>query len=160
MRGVRRIGQGWPVGWGGRGGLWLGSSCALAFLLAGCGGAELPRLPVHPVEGQVQLKGAPLANALVVLHPKKQDPKFPFAARGQTGPDGKFQVTTYDANDGAPVGEYLVTVECYQVIDNNGSLEPGPNILNPKLASQAATDITVSVKEGPNTLAPIEVDRQ
>ena len=128
--------------------------------LVGCGGGDgVARLPVHPVEGAVTRNGKPLANALVALHPKGGDPRA-ITARGQTDAEGKFVVTTYDQNDGAPEGEYAVTVQYFELIKNGGSSEPGPNVLNPKISSPNQTDIVVKVAAGPNKLPPIEVERR
>ena len=127
--------------------------------LIGCSAKHPDRLSVFPVEGQVNVNGQPLANAFVVLHPKNgSDPRL-LAARGQTDQNGKFKVTTYEAGDGAPVGEYAVTVEYHPLVNLGGSYEPGPNVLPPKLASPSTTDVTVRVAASPNTLPPIDVRR-
>ena len=143
-----------------------GRTCWSGFFLAvgmatmtGCGAKNADRLPVFPVEGLVTLNGQPLPNAFVVLHPKGTSDSRALAARGQTDQHGQFKVTTYDAGDGAPAGEYAVTVEYHQLIGSGGSLEPGPNVLPPKYASPDATDLSVRVAEGPNTLPPIELRR-
>lgn len=128
-------------------------------VMPGCGPSGPARLPVHPVSGSLTFQGKPLANALLVLHPKTKDPERPFSARAQTDANGAFKVTTYDQDDGAPAGEYAVTVQYYQLVGQGGSFEPGPNVLAPKLSTPETTDITVRVAEGPNTLAPIEVAR-
>jgi hypothetical protein len=130
---------------------------AVAAALTGCDVKHPDRLPVFPVEGQVQVNGQPLANAFVVLHPKgASDPRL-LAARGQTDQNGKFQVTTYEAGDGAPVGEYAVTVEYHPLLNQGGSYEPGPNVLPRRLASPSTTDVIVRVAASPNTLPPIDV---
>ena len=91
----------------------------------------------------------------MVLHPTdKSNPKL-LAGRAQTDAEGKFQVTTYEQADGAAVGEYKVTIEYYRPIKNGGSLEPGPNVLPPKLARPETSEITVQVAQGKNTLQPI-----
>ncbi len=127
--------------------------------LIGCSAKHPDRLSVFPVQGQVTVNGQPLANAFVVLHPKGgSDPRL-LAARGQTDQNGNFKVTTYEAGDGAPVGEYAVTVEYHPLINLGGSYEPGPNVLPPKLASPSTTDVTVRVAASPNTLPPIDVRR-
>jgi len=130
----------------------------LAELFVGCSSED--RLKVYPVEGQITFNGQPLANALVVLHPKDtSNPKL-LAARGQTDAAGTFKVSTYDSQDGAPVGSYAVTVEYYQLLDKgNGGFEPGPNVLPPRLASPQTTDIVVEVAANPNKLPPVEVSR-
>jgi hypothetical protein len=125
--------------------------------LVGCGGGD-GRLPVHPVEGVITRGGKPLANALVALHPKtKPTTGEPIAPNGQTDENGVFKVSTYDANDGAPEGEYAVTVQYYQPVKTANGIEPGPNVLPPKFAQPSTTDITVKIAAGPNKLEPIEV---
>lgn len=132
----------------------------MALGMVGCGGEGAARLPVHPVEGVVTRDGKPLANALVALHPKTPQAGHEIAPRAQTDESGQFKVTTYDTNDGAPEGEYAVTVQYYQLIQNGTSSEPGPNVLSPKIALPSTTDIVVKVASGPNKLAPIEVSRR
>ena len=130
-----------------------------AVALTGCGSKHTDRLAVFPVEGQVKVNGQPLANAFIVLHPKgSNDPRL-LAARGQTDQNGNFKVTTYEAGDGAAVGEYAVTIEHHPLINQGGSYEPGPNVLPPKLASPGTTNVTVRVAASVNTLPPIDVRR-
>lgn len=136
------------------------STLLLTATLVGCGGGGEERLPVHPVQGQILLQGKPLANALVAFHPKSATGAAKFSARGQTDEQGTFRVTTYDTNDGAPAGEYAVTVQYYELLNKGGSFEPGPNVLAYKLSKPDTTDITVKVAEGANELKPIEVTRQ
>ena len=130
-----------------------------ALSLPGCGGQPRERLPVHPVAGQITLRGRPLANAFVVLHPKGSADPRAITARGQTDRSGRFQATTYVANDGAPAGEYAVTVVFHQLEKQGESFVPGRNILSPKIASPASTDISIRVAEGTNQLKPIDVRR-
>lgn len=135
------------------------TACLALISVLGCGDAAPTRLKVYPVEGSITFKGKPLADALVVLHPKdKADTKIT-AARGKTDQNGKFLVTTYDTNDGAAAGEYAVTVQKYQTVDKGGGPEPGPNILPPKLSLPTSTDVFVQIAEGSNTLKPVEVGR-
>lgn len=80
--------------------------------LAGCDDrpSAAGRRPVYPVEGRLLIEGVPAANAQVAFHPAGDaDPTAP-RPTGHTGPDGTFRLTTYTANDGAPAGEYVVTV--------------------------------------------------
>ena len=83
-----------------------------AVLTAGCSGGP-SRPAVYPVKGQVFVNTTqPAAGALVVFHPlsselTKQSAARPFA---YVRDDGSFQLTTYSEGDGAPAGEYGVTV--------------------------------------------------
>ena len=86
-------------------------SCTLlaaAALTAGCGGDGRP--PTYPAAGKVAVNGQPAAGALVVFHPtaaaRVNDPK-PFAT---VAADGTYTLATFGSADGAPAGEYGVTV--------------------------------------------------
>jgi hypothetical protein len=84
----------------------------LGFLLAGCSSSN--RAKTYVAHGKVRFKKDQIpVGALVVFHPK--DPKDekliggkPF---GKVGEDGSFALTTYAPGDGAPAGEYGVTVD-------------------------------------------------
>lgn len=58
-------------------------------------------------EGMVLVDGKPLANATIVLIPCGEDG---YPAVGKTDKDGKYQLTTFNRNDGALPGTYVVTV--------------------------------------------------
>ena len=125
------------------------------FAASGCSQAEVANLPVHPVEGQVTLKGKPLADAFVVLHPRTGEttPK----ALGKTDAQGQFKVSTYRASDGAVAGDYVVTVQRYPLVRSGPSVVPGPNDLPQKLANPQSSTIQVHVANGANKLQTIEV---
>jgi hypothetical protein len=82
---------------------------ALAVLALGCGG----RRSVYPVTGQV-LAGKdkkPAVGAMVVFHPVESDGGPMYKPNGYVDEQGRYSLTTYDTGDGAPAGEYIVTVE-------------------------------------------------
>lgn len=69
--------------------------------------------PVFQVKGRVlDSNGKPAAGATVVFHPTVADPKDKDIAKptAQVDADGNFNLTTYKTGDGAPQGEYNVTV--------------------------------------------------
>ncbi len=68
------------------------------------------RKPVFPVQGKVFFEGKPLPDALVILHPINDPDPDMVKPRAHAGPDGSFKVYTYVAGDGAPEGNYSVTV--------------------------------------------------
>src|SRR5437016_1941611 len=86
--------------------LWLATAVAAA-CLASC--ARNPRKPVFPVRGQVTVDGKPAAGATVFFYPVESDPDA-IAPYGVTDANGSFTLTTYLTFDGAPAGEYVVTV--------------------------------------------------
>lgn len=84
--------------------------CALSLATAGCF-AKNDRLPVHHVTGGVFVNGKPAVGARLFFHPAA-NPSNPRALRpfAEVGDDGSFELSTYLAGDGAPAGEYVVTV--------------------------------------------------
>ena len=82
----------------------------LAFLpmwaLAGSGCEE--RLSVYPVHGKLLIAGMPAGHASVFFYPKNPgQQRIPVAI---TASDGTFRLTTLRSGDGAPAGDYDVTV--------------------------------------------------
>lgn len=77
-------------------------SC-FALGLTGCGGAA--ERPV-PVAGKVLLGGKAVEGAVVTFHSKGGGR----SASGRTDAEGNFKLTTIKTDDGAPPGEYTVTI--------------------------------------------------
>jgi hypothetical protein len=91
------------------------ASLLLVSLSSGCAKSPPPikgKLPLFPVEGKLVMNGEPMANATILFHPVR---KMPDGAahqrpRAVAGSDGSFKVSTYANDDGAPAGEYKVTI--------------------------------------------------
>jgi hypothetical protein len=77
-------------------------------LLPSCGSS---RKPLFPVTGHVYLKHKPVAGATVILHPVNATPGDMVKPAGQVDEQGEFKLSTYTRGDGAPEGDYVVTVE-------------------------------------------------
>jgi|SRR5215831_15610996 len=81
-----------------------------AFLLPACGKGS--RRAVYPVHGYVfDANNKPASGALVVFHPLEGDAGDRDKPRAFVAEDGSFALTTYEKEDGAPEGEYVVTIE-------------------------------------------------
>jgi hypothetical protein len=79
-------------------------------VLAGCTGDG--RVPVVKTTGKVVWPGQKLLGLLVVFHATDPAaPKPPVLPTGVVQEDGTFAVTCYNTSDGAPPGEYVVTVK-------------------------------------------------
>jgi hypothetical protein len=108
------------------------------------------RKPTQPVGGRLIFEGAPVAGAKVVFY--ALDPvgkKKTYAGDALTEADGTFTIGTYQANDGAPIGQYVVTAAQREPeFDALGN--PGPNRLPAKYADPKTTDLQVEVKTGRN----------
>jgi hypothetical protein len=79
---------------------------ALVVSGASCSG----RKSVYSVRGKVLFEGQPADQALVVFHPADPAITPTELPQGVVEPDGTFQMTTYQQNDGAPLGNYVVTI--------------------------------------------------
>jgi hypothetical protein len=77
----------------------------------GCGRADSSRVPVHPASGAIQFRGQPVSGAFVSLHAKGHNNTGAPSPRASVGPDGKFALSTYEGLDGAPEGDYVLTVQ-------------------------------------------------
>jgi hypothetical protein len=75
--------------------------------------------------------------------------RFSRAGDAMAEADGTFALSTYTANDGAPAGEYAVTVVWWKpLVDANG--KPGPNLLPERYARPETTPLRATVKAGTN----------
>lgn len=117
----------------------------LAFV--GCSSRADDSPPAVPVKGKVVRNGSGVKHVMVFF--MKGDGAE--VASGETNANGEFQLSTYDENDGAPAGEYKVTIQ-------PGSAEEGaegedvstPEYLQ-KYSEPNATPLTATVTEaGPN----------
>jgi hypothetical protein len=130
---------------------------ALAGLASGCGRAEPEQVAVHPVSGQVIFQGKPAEGAFVVFHSKTDRDKFP-PPSAQVDKHGNFQLGTYTHKDGAPAGEYAVTVVLRKPVPKDGELVPGPNLIPTQYSKPNTTRLNVRIAEGANSV-PLKIIR-
>jgi hypothetical protein len=106
-------------------------------------GCKEGRLPTYPVKGKVVYQGKPLANATVTLNPEDPAKVKDRHPTGITGEDGTFRISTYLYADGAPAGNYKVTVFLERMMGRDGT---GQNILPAKYGSAASTPFSAVVE--------------
>ncbi|MBY0459121.1 MAG: metallophosphoesterase [Gemmataceae bacterium] len=122
-------------------------------------GTEIKKKETFAVSGKVTLEGKPLTGATVAFHQfLKAEGKFAdryiHVCDGLTDDNGRFKLTTYSKNDGAPAGEYMVTVvktEKGGFVDGEGPA--AKTILPEKYATPATTPLKATVKEGANDVS-------
>jgi hypothetical protein len=127
---------------------WLAVAAAAA---AGCGDPAPVRVAVHPVRGQLFVDGKPADGAYVVFTAAGPpvDGRRPAAL---VGPGGTFRPNFYDVGDGAPEGEYALTV--YWPVSGMGM---APDRLKGRYADPAKPVARVTVKPGDNLIDPIRL---
>jgi hypothetical protein len=92
------------------------------FVIGGCSRSDRP--PTAPVRGKVMYRGQPVAGATVSFLGRNA----PRIASGETDEQGQFELTTFEANDGAVLGTHAVTVykpaETIEPIGIDPNLDP------------------------------------
>lgn len=139
----------------------LGATLFVAFSLApllivGCGGSE-ERPELQPAQGTLLINGEPAEGATVIFHPASGTD---FDARGTrpkgtVGGDGTFQVTSYQANDGIPTGDYQVGIIWLGDPESDSAWDK----LGGRLADPKQIGLTVSVVEGENQFEPFTLEQ-
>src|SRR5262249_17394846 len=136
------------------------TTCGLALLgsalfVWGCAGPKRP--PVHPVRGQVLFLGRPTPGAFVAFHPldsQVKDVPHPIA---YADADGRFALGTYGAHDGAPAGEYAITVVWWAAVQlanaQEGDAIAPTNRLPARYSDAKTSGLRASVREGNNELS-------
>ncbi|HEX4412864.1 MAG TPA: hypothetical protein VH107_04495 [Lacipirellulaceae bacterium] len=118
---------------------------------------------MFPASGHLSIKGQVPAGAFVVFHPKNGaaiDPKgYAVCPRAVVKPDGTFVLGSYDATDGAPSGEYAVTVDWRKIVKSpDGSPVLGPNVVPPKYGKPESSPVSIRIAERSNELEPITLN--
>jgi hypothetical protein len=125
--------------------------------LNGCSG-DSPA-GIYPVRGRVLFNGKPPANALVTFHPSGDAGPQALRPVGKVDEQGNFTLTSIKQGDGAPAGEYQVTVIWYLA----RRTRPGSddtvtaNYLPAKYANAGTSHLTATVTPGSNDLKPFDL---
>ena len=128
--------------------------CAVA---VGCGGGNISAPRTAPVSGTVLFKGRPAVGVKVTFHPQFDMGSVKFTPTGETGPDGRFTLSTAAANDGAPRGDYVVTFELLRAGADKLGRDTEVDVWKGKY-NDPATGIKVTVKDGDNVLDAFRLD--
>jgi len=132
-----------------------------ALLLAAIAGCGDDRLDVYPVSGKVLVQGKPAAGAEVIFYTQEEELRKPGVPipKGEVAEDGSFSLTSYEPDDGAPAGEYAVTVVWNQVVvaDPDPESRVERDRLNGRYADPETSGLTATVAEDDNELPPFEL---
>ncbi|QDV39436.1 hypothetical protein [Tautonia plasticadhaerens] len=125
--------------------------------VAGCSSGDGEA--TYPVSGRVVVGGEPAAGAFLVFHPTSGSvPAEAGRPAAQVRSDGSFDLTTFDESDGAPAGDYAVTVEWRKLIHNGAEAVAGPNVVPAEYGRPESTPLKVTVVEGENPPAEFQID--
>lgn len=141
-------------------------------LVVGCG--TKTRLEVAPVSGRVEYQGQGVPRATVIFHPTGKAVEGAKRLRpfGYADDGGNFKMKTYVTDDGAPPGEYQVTIIAASAPSaNSGPSKDGPVVettpatagpkippaVSAKYANVETSGITVEIKEQDNQLEAFQL---
>jgi len=126
-------------------------------LLCSCGKEGPPRKETFPVSGEVLVDGQPAGlMAVRCVNVNGIDNAAPTTSAAFTDEKGKFKIATYQAADGVPEGEYLLTFE-WGKWNLDGSYG-GPDRLKGRYKDPTRSRVRFKVEKGkPTDLGKIEL---
>ncbi|RCS41322.1 carboxypeptidase regulatory-like domain-containing protein [Bremerella cremea] len=133
-----------------------------ATTLPGCfgGNQSYDTIETFPVAGTVQINGVPARGALIRFWPKQEQAgvKYPITPSGRVDAQGNYQLTSYEGPDGAPPGDYSITITWPDPDwrpPGGGMPPPPPDRLQGKFADQSNAIRDFTVVAGENKVEPI-----
>src|SRR5262249_7354690 len=142
-------------------GVGLAAAMVLIYIFFPTGSSGKPaRVAVIPAQGKADFEGQPIPEAAIFLHPVgEKTPAFP-RPRAVVQSDGTFVVGTYGKDDGAPAGEYKVTVQWFQSSGKARNHDPLPvNLLPPRYGNAETSALSVHIQEGENANLVLRLKR-
>lgn len=112
---------------------------------------------MYAVTGAVQIEQGVPSGAFLVLHPVHRHATLKALPRATVGPTGRFEVGTYDRADGAPEGDYVVTIEWRPLVKQGEESIPGPNVLPLEYSKPDTSRLRVRVARGANEVGPLHI---
>jgi hypothetical protein len=122
---------------------------------------------LYPVHGYVLVNGEPAEGARIMFHPVDDAPG-PVAILRPSAPveaDGSFRLGSYKPKDGAPVGEYLITIDWLppgftrEQAREYEAKQINPDKLAGRYAKAKTSGLRATVKEGSNELEAFQLKR-
>jgi hypothetical protein len=131
----------------------------LVVLLGACASCGDGRQTTYPVQGQLTIEGKPAPYAelrFYEVHGRTPAMSRPYATTDQ---EGRFWVSSYGMHDGAPPGEYRVSVSWKGPLDgvSPDQRDSMPEQLPERFTDPATSGIVVRVIGGENRLETIEI---
>ncbi len=133
--------------------------CVVSLLMVlGCG-KEKPkgRIEVFPVRGSVLYQGKPAVGSEIAFHPISESSAKAICPCGTVDSDGHFTLSTYGGGDGAPAGEYTVTIIWPGLPPKNMPDEPGADRLNGRYNNPNRPAWRIQIKPNVNELLPFQL---
>jgi hypothetical protein len=113
--------------------------------------------PTIPMRGQILCDGQPPIGASIILYPKDApDPRV--RPSGKVGSDGWYTLSTYYTNDGAPAGNYAVSLVWLPDGWSGGGGEP-PDKFHGRYRNPETSGLQVEIVRGSDHLPTITLPK-
>jgi hypothetical protein len=120
---------------------------------SGCSRKESWQATTYPAWGTVTINGQPPKNAIITLHPKGEPVDIrhskPYA---MIDSNGRYKLQTYKLADGAPAGDYAMTL--HWLVDRT---KPSPDRLGGIYHNPDNPLMELTIVKGKNQLPPIDL---
>ena len=128
--------------------------CMVLLILVGCSQEKLP-IPTQQISGRVLYDNKAAEGVAVYLGPIQAPtiPDIPANPHGVTDKNGRFSISTYGENDGAPKGKYQLMM---MWVDESSKLESKPERFFGCYDS-VNSKIMVDITDGENVIPDIKV---
>ena len=128
----------------------------MMLLCCACGS----KVKLHPASGQVFVAGKPAEGAIVVLHSLDPSTATAFKPAGKVDADGIFTLSTRRQGDGAPAGEYIVTIVW---LGDLSTIDPAtgevPVRLSPHYGDPKTSPLRASIERGKNEIPAFYLEK-
>ncbi len=123
-------------------------------ILSGCNQRPSWQADVYPTSGVIKVNGQGAENAIVLLHFRGTTPdKRESIPWGLVNSEGAYSITTYNRGDGAPLGEYAVTLYW----PSNPKEPSSPDRLKGVFLDPERPLNTVTITKGKNVIPPVDL---
>ena len=118
-------------------------------------------MKVYPVNGRVSVRGTPAEGARVVFYPVSDELKKPGMPipYGTADSQGNFKLRSYDIDDGAPEGDYRISIIWLDVPPEKAKENPlsAKDRLSGQYSNPQTSKLTAKVEKGGGEIPPFEL---
>jgi hypothetical protein len=93
---------------------------------------------------------------MVLFHPAAEANSQAARPHGQVDREGGFFLSTDSVKDGAPAGDYVVTLDWRKTVPGHGPTK-GPSLVPPEYGTPGQSSLRATVKAESNNLDPFQI---
>jgi len=126
----------------------------LCICVVSCEGNKYGDYPPYPVSGQVLINGKPAVGVFLMFYLDDYKGEKSIVPLGTSGAEGRFTLSTYSVNDGAPAGDNHISARWKP---SGGGMRSSEDKFGGKYADPQRSGLTAHVDKGKTELKPFEL---